>query len=106
MQEDSSKSKYFYALRDYLLGLLKKLVTKKIFITIFGIANPAGIWAWVVGKGASLAWDYFVEPFILWGIRRGFFVYDVQAGKAKLKRIEKAKREGNEEDYNRNMDDV
>ena len=83
MQEDNSKSKYFYALRDYLLGLLKKLFTQRIFLLVFGKLNPYGFWAWIVGTVAKYAWEYAVEPFILWGIRRGFFIYDVQAGKVR-----------------------
>lgn len=90
------------ALIDFLKGSAVKFALKKIL----GTAAMGGVKGWLVKLIVTELFEEIGEPVIKYLIRKGALAYDKVEGKIKIKKLEAAKEEGNEDGYNRTIDDI
>jgi hypothetical protein len=90
------------ALINFLKGSAVKLAIKKIL----GTAAVGGIKGWLIKIIVTELFEEIAEPLIKLALRKGLLVYDKIDGNIKIKRLEKAKEENNETNYNSTIDDI
>lgn len=90
------------ALINFLKGAAVKYALKKLL----GSAVMGGFRAWLVKFIVEELFEYVAEPIIKLAVRKSLLVYDKGIGKIRIKRIEKAKEEGDESGYIDNISDV
>lgn len=66
----------------------------------------SGFTSWIVKIIIENLFNVIGVPIINFAIRKGLVLYDKNQGKIKVKKLRKAKEEGNEQDYNDTIDDV
>ena len=94
------------AFKKYLIDFLKGSAIKAALRKILGSALMGGFKAWLVKFAVTELFEQLVQPIILLSIRKGLLFYDKTKGKIRVKKIKKAKEEGNEQDYDTGIDDV
>jgi hypothetical protein len=92
------------ALIDFLKGSAVKFAVKKLLGSSVGMI--AGVKGWLIKYAITELFEEVAEPLINLAIRKGLLAYDKVDGKIKLKRLEKAKEENNEANYNTTIDDI
>lgn len=98
MDEQSLKSKIF----KFLGGELTKLALKKIL----GSAAMGGFKAWAIKFAVEYLYEEYAVPMMQYLIRKGQLYYDKEKGEIKYKKLEEAKKDGDESTYNDVIDNV
>ena len=75
-------------------------------LVVWGVIQVGGFKEWLASVLVKYAFKEIVVPIINFSIRKEYLVYDIAAGKHRLKNVDKAKEENNVEDYLRNMSDI
>ena len=92
--------------KKYLIDFLKGSAVKFALRKILGSAVMGGFKAWLVKFIVSELFEHVAQPVILLSLRKGLLFYDKTQGKIRVKKIQKAKEEGDEQTYDSNIDDV
>jgi hypothetical protein len=93
-------------IKTYIINFLKSEAIKLALKKILGSALTGGFKAWLIKLIISELFEEIAEPVIRLAIRKGQLVADKTSGKIKIKRIERAKNEGDEDAYSRNIGSV
>ena len=93
-------------LKTYIINFLKSEAIKLALKKILGNAVAGGFKAWLIKLIITELFEEVAEPVIRLAIRKGQLVVDKTSGKMKVKRIERAKDEGDEDAYTRNIGSV
>lgn len=88
----------------FLRGQVVKLALKKILSSSIGAV--AGVQGWLVAFIVGELYDELAEPIVKLALREIGYHIEVVKGKTIVKKINKARQEGNHEDYRRNVDDL
>lgn len=94
------------AFKKYLIDFLKGSAIKFALRKILGSAVMGGFKAWLVKFVVTELFEHVAQPIILLSLRKGLLFYDKQKGKIQVKKIAKAKEEGDEQTYDSTIDDV
>jgi len=94
------------AFKKYLIDFLKGSAVKFALRKILGSAVMGGFKAWLVKFIVTELFEQVAEPLILLSMRKGLLFYDKTRGKIRIKKIQQAKEEGDENTYDSNIDDV
>lgn len=94
--------------RDKIAGFLKG---KAIALAVKWIGTKAawlitGPWGWVVNILLTFLWNQFGGPAIRWVIRKGALKVDLAQGRIRIKKINKAKEDEDDETYWDTMSDI
>ena len=85
--------------RTILYNYLKGAAVKAALLKFLGSAVAGGWKAWVIKFLVKEAMEEVIIPLLNYMQREALFGYDIINGKLKVKRIDKAKEEGDEETY-------
>ena len=88
-----------------LVAKLKSETLKFAILKILGTA-AGGFKLFLVKLGFKLFWDYLGEKGVEFAERKGLLVYDKVSGGLRYRKMNQAKKEGNEEDYDEAIDDL
>ena len=93
--------------KQYLLDSLKNKFVQEALKKVFGKAlKYSSFQGWVVSFIAGEFWDLVGRPIVLWGIRKSLLAYDKNKGEIQVKKLEEARREDNQTDYDSATDDI
>lgn len=90
---------YWLIFKNFINQILESAAVNAALLTFLGSANAVGFSAWLVTKLAQYGYTQVLQPGIEALIRLGFLKYDVVTGEFLLKDIQKAKKEGNSNEY-------
>ena len=90
--------------KKYFVSILKSKIVKMAVVRLIGVS--AGFKAWVLSMVLKYIFDLVAVPIINLAIRKGMLVYDTARGKIIVKKLKKAKEDGNEDDYDDIVDDL
>lgn len=88
------------AVIEHLKGRAIKIALRKLLGTMTGFR------AWVVKFIVSELFEHLAEPIIKLSMRKGFLLVDKASGRIKIKKMREAKEEGDESEYNDQIDDI
>ena len=91
---------------ETLIGKLKGAFVKKALKKIFGSVIKGGFKVWLVTFILEELYENVAEPLIRLAARKGLLIYDKIDGKIKIKKMNKALKEGDEDTYNDILDNV
>jgi len=86
-------------IRDQIVEHLKGKAIKLALKKVLGSVMAGGIKGWLVKFVVTELFEEIAEPLIKLAIRKGFVLYDKIEGSINVKQTEKAKDEGNYDDY-------
>ena len=89
-----------------LLKIFKGEAFKFLALKIFGTATVGGLKAFLVRMIVKYGFKYIAKPIAQEVIRQGFYQYDRLNGTIQIKKMQKAKDENNQTDYDRSVDDI
>lgn len=89
-----------------LLNFLKSKFVSMSIAKIIGSAALGGFRIWLIKFLVENLYDQIAEPIVKAILIKGGYVYDRIEGNVLVKKIEKAKEENNETDYNAGIDDI
>lgn len=92
------------ALPDMVLDITQKGLLDYLLLKV--IKTSAGFKAWLVTFLVEKAFDEVLEPAIKLGVRKFKYEYRKIEGKVIIEKIEEAKENGNQSDYDSNVDDI
>lgn len=93
--------------KNYFLKALKEKVVEAAIKRVLGAALKVGAFKlWLVSFIAAELWDELGRPLALWAIRKGLLGIDITKGKVIVARINKARDEGNQTEYDSAVDDL
>lgn len=87
------------SIRDKTVEHFKKEWVKIALKKVLDSAVAGGIRGWIIKFIAEYMFEKIAQPVIEVALRKGFLIYDKSAGKIKIKKINQAKEDGNEDDY-------
>lgn len=93
-------------LKIQLINFLKGSAVKFALKKFLGSAAAGGFKAWLIKLIVTELFEEIAEPLLKLALRKGHFIYDKIDGEIKLKKIERAKNEEDEDAYTRNIGDV
>ena len=93
-------------IKTYIINFLKSEAIKLALKKLLGSPLAGGFKAWVIKLIITELFEEVAEPVIRLVIRKGQLVVDKTSGKIKVKRIERAKNEGDEDAYTSNIGSV
>jgi len=93
------KDSLWRAVRDKLVEHLKGKAVRLALKKILGAAAMGGFKGWLVKFIVTELFEEVAEPLIKLAVRKGFLLYDKAEGAIKIKKLNEAKEDGNEEDY-------
>lgn len=107
IKQTTSKTKDFFAylwriILDQLKGRLVKAALKKFL----GSGAALGFKGWLITFIATELFESLAVPLLNYLKRKGMLFYDRTQGKIKVRRLEQAKEEGNEDNYNDIVDSL
>lgn len=100
MVQEVKKNNFWKTLFDALVEHLKGRVFKLALKKILGSASAGGFKAWLVKFVLENLWEELAEPLIKAGLVEIKYIKDNFDGNITAKRIEKARRSENVQDYN------
>lgn len=92
--------------KEALINFLKGAAVKAALKKILGSAAVGGFRAWLIRYIVIELFEEVAQPLIEFLLRKGALVYDKTEGKIRLKKLEMAKVENNETDYNTSVDNL
>jgi len=106
LQQKNKKDRKYY--RDKVSGLIKTGVVNSALVYVGGIwtkfaGGPIG---WIAEKLLEYVWDKTGDKFIRFLVRKSYLGVDLKTGQIRIKKINKAKIEGDEQEYWRNIGDI
>lgn len=93
-------------LKQILIKILKGKAFKFLALKIFGTATIGGFKAFLVRMIVKYGFKYIAKPIAQEVIRQGFYQYDRINGTILIKKMQKAKDENNQDNYDRSVDDI
>jgi len=93
-------------LKNIFLKYLKSEAFKVLALKLFGTATIGGIKAFIVKIIVKYGFKYIAKPIAEEVIRQGYYQYDRLNGTISIKKMQKAKDEKNQNDYDKSIDDI
>lgn len=106
MAKTTKEDNFWKWLGDYLLAIFKKESVKLLFSKLFKTASMSGLRLWLVKFVVNAAWNFIGEPIAKYAIRKGLLFYDKVDGHVKVRKLQRARDENNQEDYDNARDDI
>ena len=103
---DNRSDRLWRHLRDAVIDHLKGKAVKLALKKFLGSALAGGFKAWLVKFIVTELFEELAEPIVRLLIRKGFLVYDKTQGAIRIKKLRQAKEEGDEDEYNQQVDDL
>ena len=93
-------------LKKILLDLLKGQAVKLALKKLLGSAMVGGPKAWLIKFIVTELFEEIAEPFIRYALNQVGYYYDKIDGEVKIKKLDRARENNNEQDYNATIDDI
>jgi hypothetical protein len=107
IKQTTSKTKEFFAsLWQIILNQLKGRFIKLALKKLLGSGAALGFKGWLITFIATELFEELAVPFLNYLKRKGMLVYDRTQGRIKVKKLEKAKEENNEDRYDDIVDSI
>ena len=100
------KKTFWVHLKNILIHLLRGRIIKLALKKILGSAAMGGFQAWLVKYIVTELYDELGEPILKAGVNYVGYRYDKYKGKVHITRLEKARDENDENNYNRTIDTI
>lgn len=93
-------------LKKILLDLLKGQAVKLALKKLLGSAMVGGPKAWLIKFIVTELFEEVAEPLIRYALNQVGYYYDKIDGEVKIKKLNRARENNNEQDYNATIDDI
>lgn len=93
-------------IKDQLIKFLKTKAVKAALKRLLGSATAGGFYGFIITYIVENLFEQLAEPIINLAYRKGMLFYDRREGKLKVGRYERAKEEGDEDEYTSNIGSV
>ena len=97
-----TRSTFINAARNFIKDKLIKAALK----SVLGSVYAGGFKAWIIKLIVVEFTEEVAVPLVQFATRKGLLFYDKTTGAIKIKKIEQAKEDGNEDDYTSNIGNV
>ncbi len=107
LMEKSGKIKLAWAvLKDNLVKWLKSKAVTLVLKKILGSVAMGGVRGWLIKYALGYVFDHMAEPIIRKILREAGYIYHLRESEVYLKRMTKAKKEGDSDAYDDAVDDL
>ena len=100
------KAGNWQTVKNIIVDYLKSAAIKAALLKFLGSTVAGGWKAWLVKFIVTELFEEVAEPIIRLGLRKMGYVYNRIEGEIELKKLERAKEEGDEQSYNDVIDDL
>jgi hypothetical protein len=94
------------ATRAFLIAELRGQFVKLMLKKLLGSSMAGGFRAWLVKFIAKNLYDEIAEPLVKAVLRKAHYKYRVREGRVIIKKLEEAEQRGDNEDYDRIVNDL